>query len=120
MSALCAQPRPPRRGTPKQADADCGSRPRSSTHTARHVPELLRIAHDIDRADAIMRDVQRGGLENAAALDRDEPRRAVDEAVAHEARPARRIDRRERNEQPHDVIEPDGRRLSGRRRRRRG
>jgi hypothetical protein len=84
-------------------------------HGVSHVPEFIGITHDIDGDDALMLDLQGSRLENVAPLDGDEPGQAVDKAIAHEARPAHGIDRRERREQPHDVIEPGGRRLSSRR-----
>jgi len=47
--------------------------------------QLVGIARRIDRDDAAIRDLQRGGLENIAALDGHKPRQAVDIAIAHKA-----------------------------------
>src|SRR5712671_1943616 len=92
-----------------------GARPNPSMQGVGDVPELVGVAHDIDGDDAAMLDLQGGGLENAAPLDGDEPRQAVDKAIAHEARPGCGVDTRECCEHPHGVIAPDGRYLAGRR-----
>src|SRR5262249_39048339 len=91
------------------------ARPKSSMHGVSHVPEFIGITHDVDGDDTLMLDLQGSRLENVTPLDGDEPRQAVDKAIAHEARPAHGIDRRDPRKQPHDVIEPGGRRLSSRR-----
>lgn len=87
---------------------ECGSRP--LVQGVGYVPELFGITHDIDRDDAAILDVQGGCLENRAALDGDESRQAVDEAIAYEARPVRREDRCEIREQAHGVVESSDRR----------
>src|SRR5262245_10373096 len=80
-----------------------------------HVPELVGIPYDIDRDNATILNLQRGGLENVASFDSDEPWQAIDRAIAHEARLPLGIDGREPREQAHDLIEPCGRRFSSRR-----
>ena len=67
-------------------------------HGASHVPEFVRITHDVNGDDAAILNLQGGGLENVSQLDGDEPRQAVDNAIAHEARPAYGEARRERRE----------------------
>ena len=57
-------------------------------HGVSHVPEFVGITHDIDGDDAAILNLQGGGLENVAPLDGDEPRQAVDKAIAYQARPA--------------------------------
>src|SRR5882757_4477968 len=84
------------------------ARPKSSMQGISYAPEFVGIAHDIEGDDAAILNLQGGGLENVARLDADEPRQAVDKAIAHEARPAHGKDRRERREQPHDVVESGG------------
>src|SRR4051794_35805962 len=84
--------------------------PQSSMQRVSHVPELVRITHDIDGDDAAVGNLEGGGLENVTPLDGDEPRQAVDVTIAQEARPARGKAGRERPEQPHDVVEAADRR----------
>ncbi|HLI21732.1 MAG TPA: hypothetical protein VKV32_11470 [Stellaceae bacterium] len=51
----------------------------------RYAFELVGIAHGINGDDPAVRDFERGGLKNAALLDGDEARQAVDQTVAHQA-----------------------------------
>ena len=88
-----------------QGDRPDFSRLDSLTGKVDGMPEFVGITHDIDGDDAAILNLQGGGLENVASLDGDEPRQAVDKAIAQEARPAHGKDRRERREQPHDVVE---------------
>src|SRR5258707_1347709 len=53
---------------------------------AAQVAQLVRIAHHVNRGDATVGDLKRGGLQRVVLLHRDEPRQTVDEAVAHDAR----------------------------------
>ena len=84
-------------------------------HGVSHVPEFVGITHDIDANDAAILNLQGGGLENVAPLDGDEPRQAVDKAIAYQARPAIGEESRERREQPHDFVESGDRRPVSRR-----
>ena len=50
------------------------------------MPQLLRIAHDVNGDDLAILDLQRGGLQRIVRLDRDETRQAVDEAITYDPR----------------------------------
>ena len=52
------------------------------------VPELLGIAHHVDRRDLAVLDLERGGLQLAVGLAGDEARQAVDEGGANQRRAA--------------------------------
>src|SRR5262245_61991164 len=73
------------------------------------MPELVRIAHDIDRSDLALLDLERGCLQRIIGLDGHEARQAVDVAVAHEARHVLGENAREGGMQLHDIVEADNR-----------
>jgi hypothetical protein len=50
------------------------------------MPQLVRIAHHIDRGDPAVLDVERRRLQFAIGLQRHEARQAIDEACADEFR----------------------------------
>ena len=50
------------------------------------MPQLVGIPHDVDRGDLSVLDVERGGLQLAVGLQRDEAGQSVDETGAHELR----------------------------------
>src|SRR6516225_9671955 len=64
-------------------------------HRFPEMPQLLRVARDIDRGDLAVLDRERRSLQESVALEREEARQAVDEAVAQQARHARGEEARE-------------------------
>ena len=63
------------------------------------MPQLVGIAHDVDRRDLAILDLERGRLQLAVALARDEPRQAIDHARFEQGRRPPGEQRRERSKQ---------------------
>ncbi len=76
---------PVRREIARQTKASSTRAGRSVQTRVFDVPQLVRVAHNIDAGDLAVLDLERGGLHEAVGLAREDAGQAVDDAIADDA-----------------------------------
>lgn len=73
------------------------------------MPQLVRIAHDIDCGNLVILDLERGGLEDVVLFDGDESGQTTDKAIIQKPRSRFCKYEREHRVELHDLVETGNR-----------